>query len=154
MTHDEIAAHLEIQALKARYFRCVDGKDWEQLESLFVPDATLFFPEAQEEPLALRKSIAFIAEGIGEGVSIHHGHMPEISIHSPTRASAIWAMEDRIYWPADRASPLGLRTLHGFGHYHEDYEKVDGRWLIRSLKVVRIHASAVPAGAQAPSWAL
>ncbi len=145
MRNGEIAAHLAIHTLKSRYFRCVDSKDWQGLRELFTPDATLFFPEAQDAPLPLPESIAFIVEGIGEGVSIHHGHMPEIAIHSPTWASGIWAMEDRIYWPEDRPSRLGLLSLHGFGHYHEDYAQVDGRWLIRTLKVVRIHTVAVPA---------
>jgi len=152
MRVEEIAAHLEIQALKASYFRCVDGKDWQGLRALFTADANLFFPEAQEEPLPLAASIDFIASGIGEGVSIHHGHMPEIEILSPAQARGIWAMEDRIVWPAERTSRLGLRSLHGFGHYHEDYARSGGRWLIQALKVVRIHATAVPAGGEAPAW--
>jgi hypothetical protein len=149
----EIEAHFEIQALKARYFRSVDSKDWQGLRALFTWDATLFFPEAQAAPLPLEDSIDFIAGGIGEGVSIHHGHMPEIEILSSSHARGVWAMEDRIVWPADRPSHLGLRTLHGFGHYHEDYVRTDRRWLIRTLKVVRMHATAVPAGGEAPAWA-
>jgi len=153
MRADDVEAHLAIQTLKARYFRCVDGKDWLGLRALFTADATLFFPEGQEAPLPRDESIAFIAGGIGEGVSIHHGHMPEIELLSPTEARGIWAMEDRIVWPAGSPSRLGLRSLHGFGHYHEDYARIDGSWLIRTLKVVRIHATAVPAGGEAPAWA-
>lgn len=153
MTVDDITAILEIQALKARYFRCVDGKDWSGLRGLFTTDATLFFPEGQERPLPLAEAIDFIASGIGEGVSIHHGHMPEITLLSPTEARGIWAMEDRIVWPPGNQSRLGLRSLHGFGHYHEDYARMEGRWLIRTLEVIRIHATAVPAGGDAPAWA-
>ncbi len=33
---------------------------------------------------------------------------------------------------------LGVEYLHGYGHYHEDYVRHDGRWLIRSLKLTRL----------------
>ena len=50
---------------------------------------------------------------------MHHGHMPEITLTSPTTASGIWSMEDMLRY--------GDGTeLHGYGHYHETYEKVDG----------------------------
>jgi hypothetical protein len=150
---EDIASVLEIQALKARYFQCVDGKDWPGLRALFSADGSLFFPEAQEAPLPVADAIDFISRGIGEGVSIHHGHMPMIDILSAIEARGVWAMEDRIIWPADRPSSLGLRTLHGYGHYHEDYVRIDDRWLIRRLKVVRIHTTAVPAGGDPPDWA-
>lgn len=153
-----VAATLEIQALKARYFRCVDGKDWAGLRALFTPDATLFFPEAQAAPTDLETSIAFIASGVEGGVSIHHGHMLEIEILSADTARGIWAMEDRIVWAEGAPSRLGLRSLHGFGHYHEEYAREagareDGRWRIRRLEVIRLHAVAVPAGGVAPPWA-
>jgi hypothetical protein len=28
--------------------------------------------------------------------------------------------------------------MHGYGHYHETYEKTDGRWRISSLKLTRL----------------
>jgi hypothetical protein len=28
--------------------------------------------------------------------------------------------------------------MHGYGHYHETYEKVDGRWLIASTTLTRL----------------
>jgi hypothetical protein len=36
--------------------------------------------------------------------------------------------------------PPGARveTMHGFGHYHETYERVGGRWLIKSTSVTRL----------------
>jgi hypothetical protein len=129
---------LQIYGLKARYFRFVDGKQWDALGDLFTEDATLFFPEAQPEPLGVRESLLFMAVGMEGCVSIHHGHMPEIEIRSSTQAHGIWAMEDRLFWPPGKPSSLGLETLHGCGHYHEDYERVAGRWLIKRLKMVRL----------------
>jgi hypothetical protein len=43
-------------------------------------------------------------------------------------------MEDHLWWP--EGSPI--RTIHGCDHYHENYEKVDGRWLITSTTLTRL----------------
>jgi len=64
----------------------------------------------------------------------HHGHMPEIEIASPTTARGIWAMEDVIRYSPGHA----LMTLVGHGHYHETYERIDGRWFIKTLKLTRL----------------
>ena len=42
----------------------------------------------------------------GHYVRGHHGHMPEIELTSPTTAKGIWAMEDRVWWPAGRTGPI------------------------------------------------
>src|SRR3546814_14020665 len=76
----------EIKSLKARYFRFVDTKDWVGLATLFTPDATMFFPEQQSEPVSAAKAIEFIAQALDGGISIHHGHMPEIEILTPSSA--------------------------------------------------------------------
>jgi hypothetical protein len=28
--------------------------------------------------------------------------------------------------------------MHGYGHYHETYEKVDGRWRIKTITLTRL----------------
>ena len=73
--------------------------------------------------------------GVLEGVrTVHHGHMPEIEITSPTTATGIWSMEDMLRWP--EGSPI--KAMHGYGHYLETYEKVDGAWLIATLELTRL----------------
>ena len=75
--------------------------------------------------------IAFLQRAIGDVITVHHGHMPEIGLTSPTTATGIWAMEDMLRWPDGR-------ELHGYGHYEESYEKVDGAWRIKTLKLTRL----------------
>ena len=133
-------SHREIVALKAKYFRFVDTQQWDEIAKLFTDDARLFFPENQTEPGNVAESIAFFRHVLEGAVSVHHGHMPEIEFQSPTEASAIWAMEDRIYWGEEAAARLNMLTLHGFGHYHEEYRKVEGRWLIHRLKLTRLRS--------------
>jgi hypothetical protein len=45
-------------------------------------------------------------------------------------------MEDMLRWAEGSAAPI--KTLHGYGHYTETYERVDGRWHIKTLKLTRL----------------
>jgi hypothetical protein len=133
----------EIRQLKARYFRFLDTKDWEGFESLFSVDAILDMRSGRGDNLdpdaviqgasAIR---AFVSAAVQALVTVHHGHMPEIEITAPDVARAVWAMEDVLYAPEDSEMPF--RSLHGYGHYHETYEKLAGRWAIKSLKLTRL----------------
>jgi hypothetical protein len=133
-----------IKRLKARYFRFVDTKDWDRLASLFTSDAMMFFPESQVEPVSAADGIAFIISALTTGTSIHHGHMAEIELHSATMATGIWAMEDRLFWDDAATSSLGLAKLHGYGHYHENYRKEEGKWRIQSFRLSRLWSRATP----------
>ena len=62
---------------------------------------------------------------------MHQVHAPEIELTSATTATGVWALEDVV-----RLAP-GL-NLKGYGHYHETYEKIDGRWYIKSSKLTRL----------------
>jgi hypothetical protein len=137
---EQSRSYRQIVALKAKYFRFVDTQQWEEIAKLFTEDARLFFPENRIEPGDVATSIAFFRQVLEGAVSIHHGHMPEIEFQSMTEASGIWAMEDRIYWSEEAAARINMATLHGFGHYHEEYRKVDGRWLIHRLKLTRLRS--------------
>ncbi|RVT89487.1 nuclear transport factor 2 family protein [Sphingomonas crocodyli] len=152
-----------IKRLKAAYFRTMDMKDWEGFRDLFITDCTIDTSEAFTPMDAAGKPIEadrpapppnndFIIRGIDtfiaaqhfhlDGVStVHHGHMPEIDLVSDDEATGLWAMEDKLRWPADSANPM--REMHGYGHYRERYVRVDGRWKIASLKLTRIRIDMV-----------
>jgi hypothetical protein len=131
----------EIKQLKARYFRCMDTKDWDGFASVFTPDAVMdMSDEAGAAPGDLShvtrgaQTIAAMAQAGMEGVqTVHHGHMPEIELLSPTTARGTWAMEDRLRW-----SDGPVRSLHGFGHYHDTYEKGPDEWRIASTSLTRL----------------
>jgi hypothetical protein len=65
--------------------------------------------------------------------------MPEIDMVSASTARGIWALHDIIIWPD------GTR-MHGYGHYHDTYEKIDGRWRIKSSTLTRLHMDFTGAG--------
>ena len=126
----------EIRKLKARYFRLMDTKQWDELEGLFTED--LDVDMTGEGGLHTRGASEFVASlrsAIGEVVTVHHGHMPEIELTSPGTASGTWAMEDHLWWP--EGSPI--RHLHGYGHYHETYVRTDDGWRIASMRLTRLH---------------
>lgn len=123
-----------LRTLKARYFRCVDTKAWTDYAELFEPDVTVELPNDGPEGYAWSEREAFIAntakslEGV---VTVHHGHMPELELTSPTTARGVWAMQDILKFPDGR-------RMTGFGHYTETYVKRDGRWRIATLKLTRL----------------
>ena len=136
---EQLLAIEEIKQLKARYFRCMDTKDWAGFEAVFAPDATVDYRppggNAADWCASGRAKIVAFVRGIVEpAITVHHGHMPEVEVISATAARATFAMEDRIWWP-EGSHP---KTLHGWGHYHETYDKIDGKWLIKTLRLTRL----------------
>ena len=127
---DEIEA---IRRLKARYFRLMDTKDWDGMREVFTDDVVIDTAEAGGQVArGADDFMAFLREALGDAVTVHQGHMPEIDLTSETTATGIWALNDIIIWSS------GMR-LDGYGHYHETYEKSDGEWRIKSSKLTRLH---------------
>ena len=121
-----------IRQLKARYFRTMDTKDWAGMRQVFTDDAVIDTSEAGGERVEGADAfMAFLQELLHGAATVHHGHMPEIELTSDTTATGTWALNDIIIWPS------GTR-LDGYGHYHETYEKADGRWRIASTKLTRL----------------
>jgi len=136
---DERAWEIEqIRRLKARYFRLMDTKQWDEWADVFTADAELRFGPGPDEVLAGRDAIvAGVSRVLGDGITVHHGHTPEIDLVGPVEASGIWAMADDVTLP-------GLR-LRGAGHYHDRYRKDDdGAWRIRSTELVRLRRDLTP----------
>jgi hypothetical protein len=139
---ERLIAIEEIKQLKARYFRCMDTKDWPGLQAVFSDDAELDMRgEAADKSKAATELLVgaanimpFIRNAVLDLVTAHHGHMPEIEITSSTTAKGIWAMEDVLRWPPGAA----IKTLHGYGHYHETYRKTADGWRIQSSRLSRL----------------
>jgi hypothetical protein len=135
-TTARLLAMEEIRQTKARYFRFIDTKDRDGLASVFARDAVLDHTGAEmDEPVRGRDAIADFITGVLVGVTtVHHGHMAEVEITSPTTANAIFAMEDKLWW--NEGGPI--TTMHGYGHYHEEYVVEDGAWRISLNRLTRL----------------
>jgi hypothetical protein len=131
----------QIKQLKARYFRLMDGKRWTEMRAVFTDDFH-FYMNDEPEPMADSGDafIAHVSKVLRGSVTVHQGHMPEIELTGPTTGRGIWAMFD---WVDFEKNPR--RSLQGYGHYHEEYEKGgDGTWRIKRLHLTRIRVDRRP----------
>ena len=153
MTDSErLVAIEEIKQLMARRIRCMDTKNWEEYPYTHAPDMTLdsfgTLPNDLKPSSAAGQGIAMGRDQVTASVrklvdpltTVHHAHTPEIEILSPTTARGVWAMEDLLSWRnGDK-----VEQAHGWGHYHETYVKIDGRWFIKSRKLTRLRVDVTP----------
>ena len=141
---EELAARVAISELKARYFRAVDMKDWDAFESLFEEDATL--AAVDDLPGVVFRGRAAIRAGVADSLetaaTVHRGHMPEIWFDNPDQAQGIWSMEDELFFSEGSSSPFAY--VHGYGHYHERYRRVAGRWRFLSVELRRLRVETRP----------
>jgi len=139
MSVDELLDIEAIKQLKARYFRLMDTKQWDAWGELFTSDCRLFSDPGGGLPAVEwvgRDQIVQRNRAALEGCrSVHHGHMPEIKIAGRATARGVWAMDDLLVWDG-----AGGRAYEGCGHYEESYEKRDGVWRIKSLRLTRLRA--------------
>ncbi len=160
-TAEQLLAVEEIKKVFAGRLRCMDTKDWEQYASFHTDDVisdSWNSPGAARPPgdvdsavstacggpvvggAALTAAIRATLDGDVPVISVHHGHNPEITLTSDTTAVGVWAMEDRLWFTKGSDS----EWLHGYGFYHEEYQKIDGRWLISYRRLERLRVDATP----------
>ena len=149
---DRLVAIEAIKHVKARYWYCMDTKNWAGLRDVFTDDVV--FDMRAERVLARGESMddlpptheasdplvivgaeaitSFIRTAVESWTTVHHGHAPIIDVLESDRATGIWPLFDYI--------DDGQRAMRGYGHYHDEYRKVDGKWLISSVFLTRIRA--------------
>jgi uncharacterized protein (TIGR02246 family) len=125
-----------IKRLKARYFRCIDTKDWAGMREVYARDAVMNDEESKSLWRGREEIVAGLELWLSRAVTVHHGHMPEIELTGPDSARGIWSMFDRVDHPEF--------LLEGYGHYHERYVIEDGAWRIAELRLSRLHVTRTP----------
>lgn len=141
MAQHPLAEIEQIKQVKARYFRLMDQRQWDEWSAVFTEDVVAVYQGApgaskSEGLTELRctgrtEMVAKVSGFLSKGTSIHHGHMPEIALTSPTTAHGIWAMVDYLLLPNF--------TFKGYGHYDEDYVKEKDQWKIKRILLTRLH---------------
>ena len=138
---DRMAEILEIHKLKALYFRLMDEKRWDEWAEVFTEDFVGVY-DGPHPQLRFEGRDQLVTENrkiLATAKTVHHGHMPEIEITSATTATGIWAMYDYVELPEF--------TLHGYGHYHDEYVKQGGRWRIKATRLTRLRCDVTPGSA-------
>ena len=143
---ETLLAAEEIKALKARYCRFLDTKDWAGLAALFLDDAVLdITQDTGNPPLAGREAIiAQIRFAVDDAATSHQVHTPEIAFETAVRATGIWAMQDRVVWQEGKSPVPGIASITGYGQYHETYCLTVEGWQFASVRLTRFHVDMHP----------
>ncbi|MGY5035416.1 nuclear transport factor 2 family protein [Streptomyces sp. 900116325] len=127
----------DIRQVKARYFRYLDSKQWSDLAALFTAHPTIDVGAKYDSGKELAEKTAAL---LGDAPSAHQGFLPEIQVNG-NRATAIWAMEDYVSFPPGSSYKNGF---HGYGEYHDTYQRIQGHWYISSTVLSRFRVDTVP----------
>lgn len=136
---DVTADILEIQALKARYVRAADMKDWAALRTCLADDFRCIVKGAPRasanaaDTYEVTSADEFVlnAQGMTSQIeAIHQLSLPEITLTGEGTASGIWVLHDYLIAPHC--------IFRGWGHYHDAYVRIGGRWKIQSSLVTRM----------------
>jgi len=133
---EKLIALEEIRELVARRVRSIDEKDWAGFAATYAPDAVSHSLQAAygEPVVGSEKIAAGVAEQLKNRITVHQIHLPEIRILSATTAEGIIPLDDMLWWEQDGRK----MWLHGWGHYRQTFEKIDGRWLIKTHVLTRL----------------
>ncbi len=142
---EKLLAIEEIRQLRPKYFRVIDAKQFDELEEIFTPDAVFDSREAVADPIKGQypgfpvSPVSVGREAVVQGIiagmpealqSCHMGHTGEIEILSDTTAKGVIPFSDRLIIP-------GVLATAGYGYYFDEYEKIDGKWRIKSAVLKR-----------------
>ncbi|MCK5751406.1 MAG: nuclear transport factor 2 family protein [Mycobacterium sp.] len=134
---DPVTTQAEVEAikqLKARYCRLLDTKQWNEWRALFADDfVSDTSPSGGTVITGADEFVDFVRKNLGKPSqpTVHQVHAPEIELVTATEATGVWALNDVVRLAS------GL-NLNGYGHYHETYVKVDGRWQFKTSTLTRL----------------
>jgi hypothetical protein len=121
-----------IEALKARFFRALDTKEWTEFESTLADDIEVDHTAlGGHQATGATNYVALLQEDYDGTVTVHDAHMPEIELTAADSAVGVWAMQVLL------VRPDGQRVL-AFGHHQDTYGLQDGRWLITTSTSTRL----------------
>jgi hypothetical protein len=112
----------QIAALKYRYLRTLDTKQWDEFEACFVPEATGDYNGlAFEDRAAL---VGYMRDNLGDGVlTMHQVHHPEIEVDGDA-ATGRWYLQDKVIVPAFDF------MLEGAAFYDDRYVRTADGWRV------------------------
>lgn len=141
--------------LKSRYFYYLDTKQWDRLEEVFWPDARFegFAFPADGAADFIRTVSRFLADV----TSTHQGFQPRFRRAADGAVRGVWSMHDYLTWVPDgrvyKGIPVpGMRGIHGYGYYEDEYESRSGVWRVRFSRLVRTRIDPIVDGGPGPQY--
>lgn len=138
----------EIKALKYRYLRCLDLKQWDEFADTLTEDVSANYGERLSFD-SRNAVVAFMSESLGTGaiITVHQCHHPEIDVDGDT-ARGRWYLEDKVIITEHRL------LLTGAAFYDDTYRRCeDGCWRIAKTGYIRSY-EATQSLDDTPSWQL
>lgn len=125
MTFDERGAIAAIERVKSRYCHAVDRKRWDDLGTLFTPDAELHkVVDGVAHITRTRDTIVrTISTNLATVPTLHYATNGLVAFESPTIAEGSWCA---LYMN-------GANGSTGHGWYDDRFVLVDGAWLLARL---------------------
>jgi hypothetical protein len=139
MNHDDLIELRAIETLKYRYVRLIDLKEWDELGTLFVPDATATYSDGKYAFEGRDAIMAFLRDAMASTnmLTSHKVHHPEIEVDGD-RATAVWALDDVVVHLDYNM------TIRGAAFYRDEYVKVHGEWKIKHTGYERVYEEMEP----------
>ncbi|MGH9203264.1 MAG: nuclear transport factor 2 family protein [Vicinamibacterales bacterium] len=139
MTPEDLVELEAIKQLKYRYVRLIDLKEWDELETLFVPDATATYSDGKYSFEGRDAIMTFLREAMASTnmLTSHKVHQPEIDLDGD-RATAKWALDDVVIH-----LDYNMR-ISGAAFYRDEYVKQDGLWRIKHTGYERVFEEMQP----------
>lgn len=141
LTPEDLVEIEAIKRLKYAYLRCLDQKRWDEIEGLFVEDATASYGGGAYEFSGRDAIVGFLREAMdSEGfLSSHRCGHPEIDLAGPATATGTWALDDTVVHTEFNV------TIRGAAFYEDEYVKGDdGAWRIRHTGYKRSYEEIEP----------
>jgi hypothetical protein len=133
-----------IKQLKYRYIRLVDGHRFEEWGEASFTEGCYLSTTDLGTHVGRANIVEAVSRSYGACQTIHHVHMPELTITGPDTATGIWSIDDYSTWIAG-----GARMIEwGRGHYEEEYVRTKQGWRINRSILVR---QALGAPGQSPA---
>lgn len=129
---DWLVACEELKSLQARRVRALDSQNWDDYRKCHVDDF-ISFTLGDTPVRGIENALAGLVTVLAGVTTVHLTHSPEFEFSSTISAKGVWGLHDRGWWEEDGVS----HWFRAWGHYHDEYEKHDGRWLFSSRRIVR-----------------
>ena len=106
-----------IKELKSKYFRALDTKNWDELETTMTPNISTAYSNGKLVFHGPKEITNYFKESMPHTeITLHQGHNPVIWFESDTVAYGKWYLQDKP--DLRRGQPLLRHADPGLGHLH------------------------------------
>jgi 3-phenylpropionate/cinnamic acid dioxygenase small subunit len=129
----------KIIELQSDYWWYMDTKQWDKWRTVFADDLNYY----QFGQLAYESADDFVnntSELLASTITAHQGHQYKIVFNEDGTASSRFILNDCL------SNPDTSLMMRGYGYYVNDYEKIDGQWKIKTMRLGYFRFESGPNG--------